>query len=199
MILQPQLALGSVGHSSQAGIPGLGLGSVQLALGKYLYLCPRVGVLWGLAYGSQSCGLSGAALSSVGVCPPWRLITSSSVISDAFLVAPHSLHWTCLPTLRLAVLAWRSFCLPSRCGPKASAFLACQVSLGTCLRPRCLLCMGCHCHQPDGKGGLGPLRLTKWGTVTNVTGRGVSPAPKTVGREEHGISAFNLFSLTLRP
>lgn len=65
--------------------------------------------------------------------------TSSLVVLDAFLFALHSFHWTCLPTLTLAVLAWKSFCLPSRCGPKASASLACLVSLGTYLRPWCLL------------------------------------------------------------
>lgn len=59
----------------------------------------------------------------------------SSLVLDAFLFAPHSFHWTCLPTLTLAVLAWRSSCLPSRCGPKVSPSLACQVSLGTYVRP----------------------------------------------------------------
>lgn len=54
--------------------------------------------------------------------------------------------------------AWRSSCLPSRCGPKASASLACQVSLGT---------------------------------ATSVTGRGVRQG-------EHGISALDPVSLTLR-
>lgn len=64
---------------------------------------------------------------------------SSLVVLDAFLFAPHSFHWTCLPTLRLAVLAWRSSCLPSRCGPKASVSWACQVSLGTYPKPWCFL------------------------------------------------------------
>lgn len=53
------------------------------------------------------------------------------VIPDASLAAPHLSLWTCLPTLRSAVPVWRSSCLPSKSGPKASISLACQVRAGS--------------------------------------------------------------------
>lgn len=56
---------------------------------------------------------------------------TSHVIPDASLAAPHLSLWTCLPILRSAVPVWRSSCLPSKSGPKASVSLACQVRAGS--------------------------------------------------------------------
>ena len=107
---------------------------------------------WAWPAAPRALGSPGAASPRDGSRPPGFF-----PVSDVCLSAPRWLRWTCLPTPRSAVLAWRSSCLPSKGGPKASASLACQVSSGyggytchtgagdpasssrTCLRPRCLL------------------------------------------------------------
>ena len=76
MTLQPQLALGSVGHSSQAGVPGLAFGRAPQALEKRALCRARGRVYRAWPVAPRGVVSLGAAFSSVGGLRPWRLIPS---------------------------------------------------------------------------------------------------------------------------
>ncbi|XP_030777202.1 tonsoku-like protein isoform X3 [Rhinopithecus roxellana] len=117
-----QLAMGLPGQATLQSLEELDLSMNPLgdgcgqALASLLRTCPLLSTLR-----LQACGFGPNFF-------PSHQTALGSAFQDVSLCAPHSSRWICLQTLRSAVSAWKSSCLPSKSGPKALASLACQAA-----------------------------------------------------------------------